>query len=101
MTYRTTRQADLDIAEIYVAGEQAFGTRQAERYQDGLFRTVSLLADNPYLASERTWLTPPVRIHPYSAHLIVYVVDEAGVLVVRILILHGRQDWERWLTAEP
>ncbi|GJE15085.1 Toxin ParE4 [Methylobacterium longum] len=36
MTYRTTIEADEDIAGAYVAGALQFGAEQAERYQDGL-----------------------------------------------------------------
>ncbi|GJE77642.1 type II toxin-antitoxin system RelE/ParE family toxin [Methylorubrum suomiense] len=72
MTYRTTEAADRDIAGLYADGEAQFGTPQAERYQDGLFDLFDLLADNPRLARERPEFTPPVRIHPYGAHLVVY-----------------------------
>lgn len=95
MTYRTTEAADRDIAGLYADGEAQFGTPQAERYQDGLFDLFDLLADNPRLARERPEFTPPARIHPYGAHLVVYTIDDAGILIVRVL--PGRADWERWL----
>jgi toxin ParE1/3/4 len=38
-----------------------------------------------------------VRVHPFQAHVIIYVVDDAGVLIVRVL--HGRQEWERLLNS--
>ncbi len=96
MTYRTTEAADRDIADLYSDGEARFGTRQAERYQDGLFDLFDLLADNPRLARERPEFTPPIRLHPYGAHLVVYVLDDAGILIVRVL--PGRADRERWLS---
>lgn len=92
MIFRTSQQADEDIADAYLAGAVRFGVAQAERYQDGLFATFQMLADNPLMARERRELTPPVRLHPFQAHMIVYVEDGAGVLIVRVL--HGRQDWE-------
>lgn len=95
MSYKTTRQADQDIIDIYVHGVQEFGPAQAERYHQGLTDTFELLAANPRLARERPEFDPPVRIHPYEAHLIVYMVRDDGLLVVRVL--HGRQDWERYL----
>lgn len=95
MTYKTTRQADQDIIDAYVHGVQEFGTDQAERYHQGLIATFELLSANPRLARERTEFVPPVRIHPYGAHLIVYTLRDDGVLIVRVL--HGRQDWERYL----
>jgi toxin ParE1/3/4 len=36
MSYRTTRQADQDIIDIYVRGAADFGVAQAERYHVGL-----------------------------------------------------------------
>ena len=96
MTWRTTRRADLDIAGIYVHGERTFGIRQAEHYQAGLFQTFDMLAENPRLARERPEITPPVRLHPYGAHMIVYTRTDEAILIVRVL--HGLQDWERWLS---
>jgi toxin ParE1/3/4 len=92
MIFRTSPQADEDIANAYVARAIRFGVAQADRYQDGLFTTFQMLADNPLMARERRELTPPVRLHPFQAHMIVYVEDGPGVLIVRVL--HGRQDWE-------
>ncbi|KQP61515.1 hypothetical protein ASG40_02240 [Methylobacterium sp. Leaf399] len=94
--WRTTNRADLDIAHIYGHGERAFGIEQAERYQAGLFDAFDVLARNPHLAHERQEITPPVRIHPHGVHVIVYAVRDTGILIVRVL--HGRQDWERWLS---
>ncbi|HET8791724.1 MAG TPA: type II toxin-antitoxin system RelE/ParE family toxin [Modicisalibacter sp.] len=95
MTYRTTRQADQDIIDLYVRGAVKFGADQAESYHLGLAGIFELLADNPYLARERSEFIPPIRLHPYRSHLVVYVVKEEGVLIVRVL--HGRQEWERFL----
>lgn len=96
MIFRTSPQADEDIADLYVAGAMRFGVAQAERYQNGLFAAFQMLADHPLMARERRELAPPVRLHPYQAHMIVYVEDGSGVLIVRVL--HGRQDWENSLT---
>ncbi|MCB4806374.1 toxin ParE1/3/4 [Methylobacterium brachiatum] len=92
MIFRTSPQADDDIAYAYVEGAVRFGVGQAERYQDGLFAAFQILADNPLMARERCELRPPVRLHPYRAHMIVYVEDGPSILIVRVL--HGRQDWE-------
>lgn len=92
MTFRTSLQADEDIANAYAAGAVLFGVAQANRYQEGLFAAFLLLAENPRLARERRELAPPMRLHPYQSHIIVYVENGAGILIVRVL--HGRQDWE-------
>ena len=95
MIFRTSPQADEDIAGTYIAGALHFGVAQADRYQEGLFAAFQMLADNPLIARERHELMPPVRLHPYQAHMIVYVEEGAGVLIVRVL--HGRQDWAQAL----
>ncbi|MFC1513172.1 type II toxin-antitoxin system RelE/ParE family toxin [Thermodesulfobacteriota bacterium] len=38
-------------------------------------------------------MTPSVRIHPYGAYLIVYVVEQSrDVLIVRVG--HGHEEWQ-------
>lgn len=96
MTYKTTRQADEDISNLFVDGALNFGFDQAEAYEAGLFRVFDLLAGNPRLARERRELRPPVRLHPYGSHMIVYAIDGEHILIVRVL--HGRQDWESLLS---
>jgi toxin ParE1/3/4 len=93
MPYRTTRRADQDIIDIYLWGCREFGQTQAERYHAGLAASLDLIADNSRMARERSEFCPPVRLHPYESHMIVYLLDDRGVLIVRVL--HGRQDWER------
>ena len=94
MAYRTTREADQDIIDIYLRGCREFGQARAEQYHAGLAATLDLIDRNPRLARERPEFNPPVRLHPYQAHMIVYLVDDRGVLIVRVL--HGRQDWEKY-----
>ena len=43
------------------------------------------------MARERPELVPPARVHPCGPHIILYVVDAAGVLIVRVR--HAREDW--------
>lgn len=69
-----------------------FGTLQARRYHDDLFAVLELIAANPRMAREREEISPPVRIHPFKAHLIVYRVEESETIFV-IRIRHGHEDW--------
>lgn len=92
MTYRLTRRAEEDVIEIYVRGAQAFGLAQADTYHRRLEETFQLLAEFPHLARKRTEIDPPVRIHPYGAHIIVYTAAaDDRVLIIRVR--HGREDW--------
>ena len=96
MIYKTTRRADQDIIDIYLRGVAEFGVDQAEHYHAGLAAAFELLAANPRIARERSEVNPPVRLHPFQAHLIAYVIHDDAILIVRIL--HGRQEWERHLS---
>lgn len=76
---------------IYLAGLDQFGVDQADRYHDGLERTFAFLAQTPRAVRMREELDPPVRAHPFKAHVIVYDETEGGVLILRVR--HGREDW--------
>ncbi|MCJ1901241.1 MULTISPECIES: type II toxin-antitoxin system RelE/ParE family toxin [Paracoccus] len=85
MKYKTTRQADEDIINIYVHGATAYGVGQAEAYLAELTASFSLLADNPYLARERPEFDPPVRIH------------RQDLVLVRALVRKGAGEARRGL----
>jgi toxin ParE1/3/4 len=95
LIFRTTRQADEDISDLFVYGVLNFGHAQATAYEAGLFRVFDLLSNNPFMVRERSELRPPVRLHPYRSHLIVYMVGQDHILIVRVL--HSRQDWDNLL----
>ncbi len=92
MGFKLTHTAEQDLIDIYVEGFRLFGERQAEAYAQTFRETFELLSQFPGLARERVELTPPVRLHPCGAHVIVYLVTGSrDVLIVRIR--HGREDW--------
>lgn len=92
MAFRLSVAAEEDIISIAADGVRLFGSAQARRYHDELFAVFALIAANPRMARERTELSPPMRIHPFKAHLVVYRVEADGdILVVRVR--HGHEDW--------
>lgn len=80
--------AEDDLSKIWLEGAASWGVEQAERYADGLFALFDLLVQFPELARERTEFSPPVRIHPSGAHLVIYRHAEAGIEIIRILHAH-------------
>jgi toxin ParE1/3/4 len=92
MRYILSAEAEEDIIGIAEYGVRNFGTPHARRYHDELFETLDLIARHPGMARERREIQPPVRIHPFKAHLIVYVLGEDGVVFV-IRVRHGHEDW--------
>ncbi|MDP9839761.1 toxin ParE1/3/4 [Neorhizobium huautlense] len=92
MPFRLSVQAEEDIVSIAQDGIRMFGALVAKRYHDELFGLLELIAASPRMTRERHEISPPVRIHPFQAHLVVYRIDEdGGVFVIRIR--HGHEDW--------
>ncbi|MBN9431270.1 MAG: type II toxin-antitoxin system RelE/ParE family toxin [Bosea sp.] len=91
--YKKTIQADEDIIALYGDGVRMFGVRQAEAYVARLMDLFELIAEQPGLARERSEFNPPVRLHFHESHVVVYRLDDDGVLIVRVL--NGREDWIR------
>lgn len=92
MSFRLTLAAEDDIIRIAEGGVRLFGPAQARRYHDELFAIFDLIAANPRMARERHELSPPMRIYPFKAHLVIYrIEDDDDVLIVRVR--HGHEDW--------
>ena len=90
MALLTSRLADQDIHRLVLDGMLRFGVSRSDTYAAGLRRQLDWLTDNPYLGHLRMEFRPPVRVWPYEAHVIVYLIENEDVLVLRIL--HQRQD---------
>lgn len=76
MGFRLSRKAEEDIIGIAEHGILAFGEAQAMRYHQELFTLIAPIADHPRMARARLEMVPPVRIQPFKAHLVVYLVEE-------------------------
>lgn len=68
-----------------------FGRDQADAYALGLAAAFRLIADYPLSSRLRQETERPVRARPYRSHVILYTVDEAEVLVLRVR--HAHEDW--------
>lgn len=92
MGFRLSLATEEDIIAIAEEGVRLFGAAQASRYHDELFSIFVLVAASPRMARERSELSPPMRIHPFEAHLVVYRVEADGdILIVRVR--HGHENW--------
>ena len=91
--YRLTSCAESDLAEIadYTIGN--FGIEQARRYRDALETCFQTIADNPKLGREADKLAPKLRRHQHKSHVVFYLAEKKGVLIVRLL--HENRDFEQ------
>ena len=92
--YRLSRRADADLEEIARYGIETFGIAQARRYHEGLKARFARIADAPLRYPKVDHIRPGYRRSVYESHAIYYRIDEAGVLIVRIL---GQQNPEAGL----
>ena len=92
MTYQLSREAEQDILDIFIHTAESFGLQQAENYHDKLEACFDFLADNPTAAPLRMEISPPVRIHPIGAHIVIYVEEPGGSILV-IRVRHQHENW--------
>ncbi|MBQ0721651.1 MAG: type II toxin-antitoxin system RelE/ParE family toxin [Gammaproteobacteria bacterium] len=91
-TFRLYPEAELDLESVWEYTAKTWGDNQAIKYIDDIETAFLLLVENPFLCRERTEFQPPVRIHHFQSHLIVYkqLGDDIGI----IRILHESVDIE-------
>ena len=84
--------ARADLADIWTFTVDRWCEPQAECYFKGLDETLALLCNHPEIAYRYGKSAPPVRIHRYRSHLVIFIVDEATVEVLRVV--HSRANWQ-------
>ena len=92
MGYRLSNEAEEDMMVIAETGLRHFGESKTRQYNRDLFGLFDLIAANPRMARQRTELSPPARILPFKAHLVIYVVDDNGDVVI-VRVRHGHENW--------
>lgn len=92
MAYRLTEAAELDLVRMFRDGAAMFGLRQAERYYMTVEERFAFLAANPRAARERLEIDPPVRVHPFKSHLILYRIEDSDIVIIGVR--HGHEDWQ-------
>lgn len=75
------------------------GHEQADLYEAEMRSVFRLLSTHPEVARERVEFSPPVRIHHHARHLIVYRIEQDGLIVIRVL--RDTMDLARHLTEPP
>jgi toxin ParE1/3/4 len=92
-SYRLAPAASRDFEHILHQGLEQFGIEQARRYRTGLSDAFSYLSAFPRAARLRDEIEPPVRVHRFGSHVILYdIVDDDSIVILRIR--HGREDWQ-------
>jgi toxin ParE1/3/4 len=90
-------RARADLRDIWLYTVERWSKRQAESYVRGLYAMFGFLADQPEVARERLDVSPPVRLHPYKSHLVIFRASDLTLDVLRVV--HGRSNWWEILGA--
>ena len=83
--FRVIKLAQSDIRGIARYTQNEWGAAQRRAYLDELNAKFETLSQTPTIAAERQDFDPPVRIHHHEKHLIVYIIEDAGILIIRVL----------------
>lgn len=86
--YRLSSRAEMDLAEIAGYTIETFGRAQPKAYWDGLEQTLQTLAKQPRLGQALEHIHPELRRWPYQSHIVYYIPDADGILVIRVLHRH-------------
>ena len=88
---RLRAKARRDIDGIWSYTAETWGPVAANDYVRGLQATLDVIGASPRIARERAAIDPPVRVHPYHSHLVIYRIADDGIDVVRVF--HSRRNW--------
>lgn len=85
--------AEKDIRRIFFETVKRWGLDQAIKYDEGLEKTISLIAENPSIGRNRDDIKKGYRRFEYERHIIFYKQRKNDVFIIRIL--HDRMDVEK------
>ena len=92
---RLRPRAESDLAEIWLYSVAQWSVSQADLYLSGLNDALTLLRNQPEIARRHGKKVPPVRLHTYRSHLVIFTADDTLLEVIRVV--HARFNWQALL----
>lgn len=89
--FRLKPAALTDLENIWGFSALRWSADQADEYVQGLYAAFERISENPQIARERIEFTPPVRIHNFKSHIVVFREEADHIAIIRIR--HGSEDW--------
>ncbi len=88
---RVSREFNIDLDNIYTYGIDTFGLKQAELYENEIWKLVEGLSLNWQFFSECRHLTTKSKMYRWiilDSHLIIYRITDTEIQVLRIVHSH-------------
>lgn len=90
MSYKLSKAAANDLRAIARYSVQNFGTAKAKSYGDSFKTCFDTITDNPHIGRAYEHIRPGLRRHNHKSHAVFYMLQDQGILIVRVL--HESQD---------
>ncbi len=87
--------AEADLSDIWDYTAARWSLNQARIYASGITDLLSLLCDQPEVAQHNGNTVPPVRVHRYQSHIVIFTADDSLLEVIRVV--HARSNWQALL----
>lgn len=83
--------AESDLSDIWDYTSERWSLQQARTYAAGMTEVLFLLCEQPEIAPVYGKLTPPIRVHRFRSHLVIFIADDDHIDVIRVV--HSRSNW--------
>jgi toxin ParE1/3/4 len=87
LRYHLSEKAETDLQEIITYTLNVWGMDQVFRYVDNLYDHFELLGNQPAMGRACSSLSSGLRRFEVQKHVVFYLPERGGILVVRVL--HG------------
>jgi toxin ParE1/3/4 len=92
--YHITARAKSDLLEIGRFTQTRWGRKARVEYLARVDKAFSRLAENPSMGRSRDELPNGVASFPVGRHLVIYRVEDSGLVVV-VRVLHQSMDYQQ------
>lgn len=94
MTYRISREAHIDLENVWLYTFKNWSIEQADRYINLIINEIEYLADNPHSGQDYQNIRKGYFRSQVKSHLIFYRINHKINEIEVIRILHQRMDIE-------
>lgn len=88
-SYRLSKEAEIDLIQIYHYGVNRFGSAQAEKYYNSLFDYFEVISQRPFSFESVDYIRLGYRRSVFKSHSIYFRVNKEFVEIMAIV---GKQD---------